>query len=82
MSKMVKPLLNGVIRTGFFSFEVKNCCEYLKNDHVEILVERGGKYWIMKFCNSFESFLLDNEIVPIGGVFCTGKVDGLIFEVV
>ena len=36
----------------------------------------------MKFCNSFESFLLDNEIVPIGGVFCTGKMNGLIFEVV
>ena len=79
---MVKPLLNGVIRTGFFSFEVKNCCEYLENDYVEILVERGGKYWIMKFCSSFKGFLLDNEIVPIGGVFCTGKVDGLIFEVV
>ena len=82
MSKMVKPLLNGVIRTGFFNFEVKNCCEYLENDYVEILVERGGKYWIMKFCSGFECFLLDNEIVPIGCVFCTGKVDGLIFEVV
>ena len=45
-------------------------------------MERGGKYWIMKFCNSFESFLLDNEIVSVVGVFCTGKVDGLIFEVV
>jgi len=49
---------------------------------VEILVEMVGKYWIMKFCSSFKGFLLDNEIVPIGGVFCTGKVDGLIFEVV
>ena len=44
---------------------------------MEILVERGGKYWIIKFWSGFECFLLDNEIVPIGGVFCTGKVDGI-----
>ena len=36
----------------------------------------------LDFDSGFESFLLDNEIVSIGGVFCTGKVDGLIFEVV
>ena len=37
--------------------------------------------WI-NFDSGFESFLLDNEGMPVGGVFCTGKVNGLIFEVV
>ena len=36
----------------------------------------------MKFCSGFECFLFDNEGMSIGGVFCTGKVNGLIFEVV